>query len=705
MTETNRRTEASFSNRLQHEKSPYLLQHAHNPVDWYPWGDDAFNRAKAENRPIFLSIGYATCHWCHVMEKESFEDQTVADLLNRDYICIKVDREERPDIDQVFMDVCVRLTKSGGWPLTIFLTPDKKPFFAGTYFPKESHPGRPGLIDYLPLIATRWRERPEEFQQRAVQIIDELQASAQKQGMAESITTDIFARATGQLQQRFDATHGGFGTAPKFPSPHNLAYLLRRYRRTGNKKLLEMVTTTLHAMRNGGMYDQIGFGFHRYSTDRQWLVPHFEKMLYDQAGLAQVYLETYQVTHEQSFAQAAREIFTYVRRDLTGDQGGFFSAQDADSEGEEGKFYLWDIDEINSTLGKKQGGFYCEVFNLTEAGNYRDESSQELTGRNIPHLTQRLEQIAANLDKTVDQLAEQIEACREKLFTQRALRIAPLTDDKIITAWNGMMISALAAGGRILNDGSYIAAAETAANFILTRLRTNEGKLLRRYRDGEAAIDAFAEDYAFFAKGLLDLYRATFNPQQLQQSIDLAGQLADQFMDAEIGLIYETNSSNCELFLRPKNLFDGAHPSTNSIALQLFTRLNRLTGEPVWKERSDALLAGLAPSIQAYPTGFTSALQSVALQLEPTREIVFTGKTESEELKRLVRISNGIFAPETTTLLRPDRDNQTIIQLAPFTQQMNSLKYPAAAYICQNFACLSPITKAEKLTEILTKTA
>ena len=378
-----------LKNRLQYEKSPYLLQHEHNPVDWYPWGNEAFNKAEAENRPIFLSIGYATCHWCHVMEKESFEDKAVADLLNRDYVCIKVDREERPDIDQVYMDVCTRMTGSGGWPLTIFMTPDRQPFFAGTYFPKESRMNRPGLIDYLPLIATRWQEQPGEFLERAQHVIAALKSDIQQNKPISPITSDIFTRTTEQLQQRFDAAHGGFGDAPKFPSPHNLAYLLRRHRRTGNERSLQVVTETLSAMRLGGMYDQVGFGFHRYSTDRKWLVPHFEKMLYDQAGLAQIYLEAYQVTADEAFAQTAREIFTYVLRDLTGEHGGFLSAQDADSEGEEGLFYLWTINEVCSILGAEAGEHYCGTFNITADGNYQDEITQKKTGKNIPHLTDR----------------------------------------------------------------------------------------------------------------------------------------------------------------------------------------------------------------------------------------------------------------------------------------------------------------------------
>ncbi len=540
------------SNRLQHEKSPYLLQHANNPVNWYPWGDAAFNKAEAENKPIFLSIGYATCHWCHVMEKESFEDQAVADLLNRDYICIKVDREERPDIDQVYMDVCVRLTGSGGWPLTIFMTPDKKPFFAGTYFPKESYVNRPGLIDYLPLVATRWQERPEEFRERAEQVISALQAEVETETDNAPIGEEIFAHATKQLMQRYDPADGGFGDTPKFPSPHNLAYLLRRHRRTGDKLLLEAVEKTLHAMRLGGLYDQVGFGFHRYSTDRSWLVPHFEKMLYDQAGLAAIYTEAYQVSKEPIFARTAREICTYVLRDLTGKEGGFYSAQDADSEGEEGRFYLWTVEEVMSLLGEEGGPLFCEIFILTENGNYRDESSQEKTGFNIPHLTKRIDQIAQARGVSAEQLIKQIDIYRKKLFSARKQRIPPLTDDKILTAWNGMMISSLASAGRILDEQSYISAAETAADFILTTLRSGEGKLLRRYRDGEAAINAFAEDYAFLAKGLLDLYRATFKPERLQQAIDLGEQLVVQFMDRESGLIYETPDSNRELIIRLK---------------------------------------------------------------------------------------------------------------------------------------------------------
>ncbi len=687
-------------NRLQHEKSPYLLQHAANPVDWYPWGDEAFTKAQAENRPIFLSIGYATCHWCHVMEKESFEDQAVADLLNRDYVCIKVDREERPDIDQVYMDVCTRTTGSGGWPLTIFMTPDRQPFFAGTYFPKESRMNRPGLVDYLPLIATRWQEQPAEFLERAQQIISALQSDI-KQSKNVPISADIFTRTTEQLQQRFDVEYGGYGEAPKFPSPHNLTYLLRRHRRTGDDGLLKNVEQTLQAMRNGGMYDQVGFGFHRYATDRQWLVPHFEKMLYDQAGLAQAYLEVYQVTKDEAYAKTAREIFTYVLRDLTGDHGGFFSAQDADSEGEEGLFYLWTVEEVHALLDEEAGAIYCAHFNLTASGNYLDESSRQKTGKNIPHLTCSLEQTAKECGLTVEQLASSLEQSRDLLFTKRRLRIPPLTDDKVLTAWNGMMISALASGGRILDDPEYIASAETAADFVLTTLRNAAGRLQRRYRDGEAAIDAFAEDYAFLAKGLLDLYRATFKPERLQQAIELTEQMTAMFFDQQSGLIYETDATNRELLVRPKNLFDGAHPSTNAIALQLFARLNMLTGETVWRERAETLLSGLSPYLTSYPAGFTCALQGVELLLESTREVVLAGAELSEEIKNLEQIMNQVFAPETEVIRLLGTENAEINKLAPFTQQMGRQSKPAAAYVCQSFSCREPITDAAELATLL----
>ncbi len=688
-------------NRLQHEKSPYLLQHAANPVDWYPWGDEAFTKAQAENRPIFLSIGYATCHWCHVMEKESFEDQTVADLLNRDYICIKVDREERPDIDQVYMDVCTRTTGSGGWPLTIFMTPDRQPFFAGTYFPKEARMNRPGLVDYLPLIATRWQEQPGEFLERAQQIISALQTDSKQQSESGSVSADIFTRTTEQLQQRFDVEYGGYGEAPKFPSPHNLTFLLRRHRRTGDDGLLKNVEQTLKAMRNGGMYDQVGFGFHRYATDRQWLVPHFEKMLYDQAGLAQAYLEAYQVTKDEAYAETAREIFTYVRRDLTGEHGGFFSAQDADSEGEEGLFYLWTVEEVHALLEEEAGDIYCDHFNMTASGNYLDESSRQKTGKNIPHLTNSPEQTAKEYGLTVEQLTSSLEQSRELLFTKRRLRIPPLTDDKVLTAWNGMMISALAAGGRILNEPDYVAASEAAADFVLTTLRNAEGKLLRRYRDGDAAIDAFAEDYAFLAKGLLDLYRATFKPERLQQAIALVEQMTTMFFDQQSGLIYETDATNRELLVRPKNLFDGAHPSTNAIALQLFARLNMLTGDAVWRERGETLLSGLSSYLTSYPAGFTCALQGAELLLESTREVVLVGAELSEEINNLEQIMNQVFAPETEVIRLLGTENAAINKLAPFTQQMGQQDKPAAAYVCHNFSCLEPITDANELAALL----
>lgn len=704
MTTIDAGSPAMNRNRLQHEKSPYLLQHEQNPVDWYPWGDEAFAMAQKENKPIFLSIGYATCHWCHVMEKESFEDQEVADLLNRDYVCIKVDREERPDIDQVYMDVCTRLTGSGGWPLTIFMTPDKQPFFAGTYFPKTSRMNRPGLVDYLPLIANRWAEQPEEFLDRAQQIISSLQEDSELNRHNRPIRSEIFSRTTVQLKQRFDKKFGGFGEAPKFPSPHNLTYLLRRHRRTGDADLLQIVIQTLNAMRSGGMYDQIGFGFHRYSTDREWLVPHFEKMLYDQAGLAQAYLEAYQVTKDETFAQTAREIFTYVLRDLTGEHGGFYSAQDADSEGEEGLFYLWTTDEVQTILGNKAGIEYCDIYNMTEDGNYLDEMTRKNTGKNIPHLTEPFIQRAQSKEIPADLLAENLEKSREQLLAKRRLRIPPLTDDKILTAWNGMMISALAEGGRILGDQKYVTAAEAAADFILKTMRKPEGKLLRRYREGDAAIDAFAEDYAFLAKALLDLYRATFNPVRLQQAIELSEQMTQMFFDIRTGLLYETEESNRELIVRPKNLFDGAHPSTNSIALQLYARLNLLTGETLWRDRGEALMTGLSPYLQSYPSGFTCALQAISMLTETTREIVLAGDEKSREMKSLINTVNQIFSPETEVLQLAETANGTIKNFAPFTQQFGPPQEPAVAFVCQKFSCQAPVSSTETLTGLLKET-
>ncbi|HJX13904.1 MAG TPA: thioredoxin domain-containing protein, partial [Dehalococcoidales bacterium] len=521
-------------NRLAREKSPYLLQHAANPVDWYPWGDEAFGKAARENKPVFLSIGYSTCHWCHVMAHESFEDPEVGRLLNEGFVAVKVDREERPDIDMLYMTVCQAMTGSGGWPLTILLTPDRRPFYAGTYIPRESRYGRLGLLELLPRIRELWTTRPNDLPDSAARITATLQRAVALPPGAE-LGEDVLHRAWEELAPRFDTRYGGFGTAPKFPSPHNLTFLLRYGKRTGREEARDMVERTLRAMRRGGIHDHIGFGFHRYATDPTWLVPHFEKMLYDQALLATAYLEAYQATGREEYARTAREIFTYVRRDMTAPEGAFYTAEDADSEGVEGKFYVWTSAEIKQILAPGEADLFTRVFNIREEGNFADGAESGRTGHNIPHLTRPLEEISAELQIPLSKLEQKLEAIRRKLFTHREQRVRPHRDDKILTDWNGLMIAALALGARALGEPEYAAAARQAADFILNNLVGPDGRLLHRYRDGEAAIPAHLDDYAFLVHGLVELYEATFEVGYLERALALNRQLLEHFWDGGNG--------------------------------------------------------------------------------------------------------------------------------------------------------------------------
>ncbi|MCS5644567.1 MAG: thioredoxin domain-containing protein, partial [Candidatus Marinimicrobia bacterium] len=526
-------------NRLADEQSPYLLQHANNPVDWYPWGEEAFKKAKELDRPIFLSIGYSTCHWCHVMEHESFEDDSVAKLLNDGFISIKVDREELPEIDHVYMTVCQAMTGGGGWPLTIVMTPAKEPFFAGTYFPKDKRGGRSGLFQILPMITDAWTSKRQDIMTSVGQVKNYLDQLNSKPA-GNNFSTELINKAYDQFRNGFDEEYGGFFKAPKFPSPHNLIFLMRYHHSFDNKIALEMATKTLKQMRLGGIYDHIGFGFHRYSTDRHWLVPHFEKMLYDQAMIAMAYTEAYHITGEDIFAQTANEIFTYVLRDMTASEGGFFSAEDADSEGEEGKFYVWTEQEIKEVLGENYGKEFNDIFSITTPGNYKDESSGKQTRLNIPHLNN----YNSNGNNDVD-------SAREKLFNIREKRIHPLKDDKILTDWNGLMIAALAKAAIVLNEPGYLDAAEKAAKFVLHSISKGE-RLLKRYRNGVAALDAHLDDYAFMAWGLLELYEATFSTKYLSQALDLMNIMVEDFWDDKNGGFFLGSDQSEKLIVRSK---------------------------------------------------------------------------------------------------------------------------------------------------------
>lgn len=688
-------------NRLAFEKSPYLLQHAHNPVDWYPWGEEAFERAKKEDKPIFLSIGYSTCHWCHVMERESFEDPEVAQLLNDTFVCIKVDREERPDIDNFYMRVCIEMTGSGGWPLTIFMTPDKKPFYAGTYFPKDSRYGRIGLMDLIPRIKELWRTRRQDILQSAEKITTYLQRMEKEVGQG-TLGEEHLHKAYEQLAQHFDLQYGGFGRAPKFPTPHTLLFLLRYWKRTKRSSALSMVEKTLQAMRLGGIYDHLGFGFHRYSTDPFWLVPHFEKMLYDQAMLAMAYLEAYQVTRKDLFARTAREIFEYVLRDMTAPCGGFFSAEDADSEGEEGKFYLWTEEEIRQTLDPKEAELVIRVFNVEKEGNFREEATGQKTGRNILHLKKLLPEVAEEVALLPEELENRLEEARRKLCAVRGQRVPPLKDDKILTNWNGLMIAALAKGTQVFGEEQYALSAQKAVDFLLKNLRNPQGRLLHRYREGEASILANVEDYAFLIWGLLELYEATFEADYLQTAFQLNEELLAHFWDEEEGGFWFTPDDGEVLPVRQKEIYDGATPSGNSVAMLNLLRLGRISGDKDLEEKAWQMSRAFAQKVHSMPSAYTQLMIALDFALGPAYEVVIAGRTEDDATRELLQALRKPFLPNKVLLFRPTEiSDPPILKIAPFLQDYFDLEDQPTAYVCQNYTCQFPTMEPARALELL----
>ncbi|HET6528393.1 MAG TPA: thioredoxin domain-containing protein, partial [Balneolaceae bacterium] len=617
----------NHQNKLAKESSPYLLQHAENPVDWYPWDDEAFEKARRENKPVFLSIGYATCHWCHVMAHESFEDEEIAELMNDAFVNIKVDREERPDIDNTYMLVCQMLTGSGGWPLNVLLTPDKKPFYAATYIPKSERHGRPGMRELIPWLSNIWQNEPEKITQSSSEIIDAFQKSTSFES-GDRLQNDILDEAFNQYERQFDEQYGGFGSAPKFPSPQNLMLLLRYAGQNESSKALEMAEKTLVQMRMGGIFDQIGFGFHRYSTDRKWLVPHFEKMLYDQAMLLLIYTEAWQLTQNDFFKTTADEIITYLKRKMQDESGGFYSAEDADSEGKEGKFYVWTIEEIREALPAAEAELAIEVYNLIKAGNYEDEATGRRTGKNIPHLQKSLAALSKERDMQVRELQSSLKPICKKLLKVREKRVHPLLDDKILIDWNGLMIAALAKAGRAFQNEEYVEQAKRCFTFISAQLMDKNDELKHRWRNGDVAINAHADDYAFLIWGLIELYEATFESRYLQQAVKLNQKFIDQFWDREKGGFYFTPESDEQLLGRKKEIYDGALPSSNSVAMMNLLRLGRLTGQTKWEEMADEMNQLFSTDIRKAPTGFGFALLSIDFTTAKAQEIVIVGKKE-----------------------------------------------------------------------------
>lgn len=677
-------------NALIFEKSPYLLQHAHNPVDWRPWGEEAFRQAREQDKPIFLSIGYATCHWCHVMEHESFEDLEVASVLNENFVPVKVDREERPDVDQIYMAVCQALTGRGGWPLSVFLAPDGRPFYAGTYFPKNSRMGMPGFIEILQQLSRFWQTE----RQRALSISEQITQAIQPkmpQKMGSVVDLGVLEKGYQQLRASFDSKWGGFGAAPKFPTPHHLTFLLRWHQRNPGSDAALMVEKTLDAMRNGGIFDHLGYGFARYSVDERWFAPHFEKMLYDQSMLAMAYLEAYHALGEERFAEVAREIFDYVLRDMTDPQGGFYSAEDADSEGVEGLFYLWTPDQVKSVLGQDLGDLFCRFYDVHAAGNFEH-------GRSILHISKPLEIFSKLVGMGPGELKSALQEGRQKLLAARDKRVHPLKDDKVLSSWNGLMIAALAKGFQVVGDIRYLDAARKAAEFVLTVLRDGSGRLRRRYREGEVAHPGYMDDYAFMTWALLDLYESTFDVRYLENALDLNRLAIDLFWDEQEGGFFYTARDNESLIVRDKEIYDGAVPSSNSVAGLNLLRLARMTGDTGLETMADRLLQRFAASVTDYPSAYTQFLNAVDFALGPSREVVIVGDLEQTETRGMVDFFYRRYSPNRVLVLKQNgSDGQRLTALASYLEGFKGVGDRPTVYICENFACGAPVTDLEEL--------
>ncbi|MGC9514092.1 thioredoxin domain-containing protein [Methanocrinis sp.] len=691
-------------NRLAFEVSPYLLQHKDNPVDWRPWGEEAFRAAKREDKPVFLSIGYSTCHWCHVMARESFEDEEVARLLNANFVCIKVDREERPDLDAIYMEVCQMMTGGGGWPLNLILTPDKKPFFAATYIPKESRGGRIGMLDLVPRIGQLWRSQREELLSSAEEIVAAIKKPPSEiPGM--SLDESAIKSAYQSLVARFDPANGGFGGAPKFPSPTTFLFLLRHWKRTGEPGGRQMTEITLNAMRRGGIFDQVGYGFHRYSTDAGWLLPHFEKMLYDQAMIALACLEAHQATGDARYGRIASEVFAYVLRDLRSPEGGFCSAEDADSEGEEGKFYLWTEEEIRAVLDEEEADLVVSAFGVGREGNYREEATGRFTGKNVLHMKRPIEEVAKELGVGESRLKERIEAARKRLFSAREERVRPKKDDKILTDWNGLMIASLAKGARVLGEEELEEAASGAADFILERMRDDKGRLLHRYREGTAGILGNLDDSAFLIWGLVELYEAGFEVRYLRAAQDLCRDMVIRFLDEEGGGFYFTPVDGEELILRRKEGHDGAHPSGNAVAVFDLLRLSRMTGDPKLEEIASKTFEAFAARARAVPQAHLHLLSALDLALGPASEVVIAGPRDSPDTKKMLEALRSNFLPRTAVLLRPPGEEVEIAGIAEFTEEMEMAEGKATAYVCSGCVCQRPTTDPAEMLERLDPSA
>jgi uncharacterized protein YyaL (SSP411 family) len=688
--------EGKAPNALITEKSPYLLQHAYNPVNWYSWGEEALKRAKDENKPIFLSIGFATCHWCHVMARESFENPQTAEILNEHFVCIKVDREERPDLDEIYMKAVQMMAGTGGWPLSVFLTPDLKPFYGGTYFPPEPLHGLSAFNDLLRTIADSWRTKREQLErssEEVIRLVREIYQHKPPVGVEEALSADLLDNAYEQLVLQFDSTYGGFGAEvaawsvkkPKFPLPSYLSFLLRYHYRTQEDYALKMVTKTLQGMARGGIFDHLGGGFHRYSTDNRWLVPHFEKMLYDNALLARVYTETYQVARDSFFAQIAHRTLEWVLREMTDPEGGFYSAVDADSAGLEGAFYVWDPEEIKSVLGKEQGEALCRYYGVTRQGNFE-------RGKSVLYRAEAAE----DFDEAT------LQTSRQKLLEARSTRIRPATDDKIITGWNGLMISAFAVGYRVFRERRYLDAATSAARFIIGNLR-DDGQLLRRYRDGEASIPGTLEDYAYLVAGLLDLYEASFESHWLREALQLTDAMTELFWDEADGGFFSNRADAAELAVAIKDAYDGPIPSGNSVAAQNILRLAALTDDVELKKRAETIFRVFRATLEQSPREHTQMLCAVAFSLSSPAQVVLASRDREEAQAFAAELGRHFLPHNVVAFSQPGVTESELSELTPLISGKVAIEGKPTVYICGNYTCNAPITDLEDLKRMLAR--
>ncbi len=695
-------SEFKYTNHLITEQSPYLLQHAHNPVEWYPWGEEAFETARREDKPIFLSIGYYTCHWCHVMEHESFESPEVAEIMNKTFVCIKVDREERPDLDNVYMKVSRLLTGTGGWPLTIIMTPDKKPFYAGTYIPKHSMHNRIGLVELTEKVGELWKTDRAQLLKSANQITEALlEAPGNQSNDIPDINTLDEAYKT--LRARYDFRHGGFSDAPKFPSPHNIIFLLRYWHRTGNETALAMAEKTLLSMYSGGMYDHIGFGFHRYSTDKKWFLPHFEKMLYDQAMLTLAYTEAYEATKNIQYKIIAEEIIQYVLRDMTSPLGGFYSAEDADSEGEEGKFYIWKWDEIKSTLNPDEFSFVKEVFNISENGNFKHEVSLEKSGGNVLAMNAAPKILAERLNISLADFYRELNSVRKKLFAAREKRVHPNKDDKILTDWNGLMIAALSKAGRVFNKPEYTEAAEKAIGFIYDKMFEGQ-ELMHRFRGNHRAVYANADDFSFLIFGLINTYEASFNPDYLSKAVILQNIFTSNFFDDKNFGFYFTSDKKSDTFLRTKEFYDGAIPSSNSTAFINLQLLYKITANKNYENLSVSLAKAFSAYLEGSPISATFFLTGLDFFIGPTSEIVIADVRNNPSENEFITELRKYYAPKKIVIYFGDEQTKKYLEkIIPSIEGYSVINNKPTVFVCKNFNCNLPTNKPSVMIKELKK--